>query len=102
MAQYKLVDVASVIRSKNSGPFELTFDVIFKDFETYNKVKDANIFNEKMFCELYHIKAEDIINIIHFDPAKAIKTTIVRPIRCVRRTAAHTFDEDDLRIVTQT
>ena len=80
MAQYKLVDVASVIRSKNSGPFELTFDVIFKDFETYNKVKDANIFNEKMFCELYHIKAEDIINIIHFDPAKAIKTTIVRPI----------------------
>ena len=80
MAQYKLVDVASVIRSKNSGPFELTFDVIFKDFETYNKVQDANIFNEKMFCELYHIKAEDIINIIHFDPAKAIKTTIVRPI----------------------
>lgn len=80
MAQYKLVDMASVIRSKNSGPFELTFDVIFKDFETYNKVKDANIFNEKMFCELYHIKAEDIINIIHFDPAKAIKTTIIRPI----------------------
>ena len=80
MAQYKLVDVASVIRSKNSGPFELTFDVIIEDFETYNKVKDANIFNEKMFCELYHIKAEDIINIIHFDPAKAIKTTIVRPI----------------------
>ena len=80
MAQYKLVDVASVIRSKNSGPFELTFDVIFKDFEIYNKVKDANIFSEKMFCELYHIKAEDIINIIHFDPAKAIKTTIVRPI----------------------
>ena len=29
MAQYKLIDVASVIRSKNSGPFELTFDVIF-------------------------------------------------------------------------
>ena len=73
MAQYKLVDVASVIRSKNSGPFELTFDVIFKDFETYNKVKDANIFNEKMFCELYHIKAEDIINIIH--------STLQRPSR---------------------
>lgn len=80
MAQYKLVDVASVIRSKNSGPFELTFDVIFKDFDMYYKVKDTNIFNEKMFCELYHIKAEDIINIIHFDPAKAIKITIVRPI----------------------
>ena len=33
-----------------------------------------------MFCNLYHIKPEDIINIIHFDPAKAIKVTIVRPI----------------------
>ena len=80
MAQYKLIDVSSVIRSKNSGPFELTFDVIFRDFEMYNKVKDAKIFNEEMFCNLYHIKKEDIINIVHFDPAKAIKVTIVRPI----------------------
>ena len=37
--KYKLIDVASVIRSKNSGPYELTFDVIFKDFDMYNKVK---------------------------------------------------------------
>ncbi len=33
--RYKLRDVASVIRSKNSGPYELTFDVIFRDPETY-------------------------------------------------------------------
>ena len=80
MAKYNLIDVASVIRSKNSGPYELTFDVIFKDFETYNKVKAAKIFNEKMFAALYKIKESDIINIVHFDPAKAIKITIVRPI----------------------
>lgn len=80
MAKYNLVDVASVIRSKNSGPFELTFDIIFKEFDMYHKVRDAKIFNEKMFCALYNIKEEDIINIVHFDPAKAIKITIVRPI----------------------
>lgn len=78
--QYKLTDIASVIRSKNSGPYELTFDVIFKDFGMYEKVKAAKIFNEKMFASLYNIPESEIIGVVHFDPAKAIKTTIVRPI----------------------
>ena len=78
--KYKLTDVASVIRSKNSGPYELTFDVIFKDFELYERVKAAKVFNEKMFAELDQIPLSDIIGVVHFDPAKAIKTTIVRPI----------------------
>lgn len=78
--QYRLRDVASVIRSKNSGPYELTFDVIFKDFEMYEKVKATGIFNEKMFAELYHIPESEVLGVVHFDPAKAIKTTIVRPI----------------------
>ena len=77
---YKLTDVASVIRSKNSGPYELTFDVIFKDYEMYERVKAAGVFNNAMFASLYHIPETDIIGIVHFDPAKAIKTTIVRPI----------------------
>lgn len=78
--KYNLTDIASVIRSKNSGPYELTFDVIFKDFDMYEKVKAAKIFNEKMFASLYNIPESDIIGMVHFDPAKAIKTTIVRPI----------------------
>ncbi len=78
--KYNLTDVASVVRSKNSGPYELTFDVIFKDFEMYERVKAAKIFNEKMFASLYHVPEADIIGVVHFDPAKAIKTTIVRPI----------------------
>ncbi|MGI6477906.1 MAG: DUF4387 domain-containing protein [Salinivirgaceae bacterium] len=78
--KYKLTEIASVIRSKNSGPYELTFDVIFKDFEMYERVKAAKIFNEKMFASLYHVPESDIIGVVHFDPAKAIKTTIVRPI----------------------
>lgn len=78
--EYKLVDVASVIRSKNSGPYELTFDVIFKEFDFYERVKSANIFNNKMFSELYNIDESDIISVIYFDPAKAVKITIVRPL----------------------
>ena len=78
--KYKLIEVASVIRSKNSGPYELTFDVIFKEFDLYKKVKDAKAINEKNFALLYHIPESDIISLVYFDPAKAVKVTIVRPI----------------------
>ncbi len=77
---YKLNEIASVIRSKNSGPYELTFDVIFKDFDMYEKVKNARSINETNFAELYNIPQSNIISLIYFDPAKAIKITIVRPI----------------------
>jgi hypothetical protein len=30
-----IIDLVKIIRSKNAGPFELTFDIIFKDKETY-------------------------------------------------------------------
>lgn len=76
----KLFDVADVIRSKNSGPYELTFDIIFKDFETFEKVANANIINKSMFAKLYSIKEQDILDIVNFKPAKAIKITIVRPM----------------------
>lgn len=78
--EYNLKDIASVIRSKNSGPYELTFDIIFKDFEIYNQVKAANAINEPAFAKLYNIPQSDIIKLVYFDPAKAVKITIVRPI----------------------
>lgn len=33
--KYSIQDVASVIRSKNSGPYELTLDIIFKDWDIF-------------------------------------------------------------------
>lgn len=76
----KLIDIASVIRSKNSGPYELTFDVIFKDFETYGKVKAAQAVRKEKFCALYGIPETDVFHLVYFDPAKAVKITIRRPI----------------------
>lgn len=76
----KLIDVAQVIRSKNSGPYELTFDIIFKEDDMFEKVSKANIFNKTMFAKLYNINETDVMGIINFKPAKAIKITIVRPI----------------------
>lgn len=78
--KYNLPDVASVIRSKNSGPYELTFDVIFKDFEMYEKVKAARVINEKVIAHLYRVPETDVFSLVYFDPAKAVKATIVRPL----------------------
>jgi len=75
-----LKDIANVIRSKNAGPFELTLDVLLKDAETFEKMKAAEIVNKKMIGELYRIPEEDVLSIVYFPNAKAIKATIVRPL----------------------
>ncbi len=77
---YKLREMASVIRSKNSGPYELTFDIIFKTFDEYNFFKEHQVMKEEVFAKLYNIPAEHVLNLVYFDPAKAVKVTIVRPI----------------------
>ena len=76
----KLVDICNIIRSKNSGPYELTLDIIFKSKEKFNMIWKKKIINENLICNLYRIKKEDIINIVEFNPANAIKVTIKRPI----------------------
>jgi len=74
----KLWEVAKLIRSKNSGPFELTFDVIMKVRATYEKVRDANVINAQWFAHTYRLKPE-VVSIINYDAAAAIKITIPRP-----------------------
>ena len=78
--KYKLADLADVIRSKNSGPYELTFDIMFKTDEMYKCVAEAGVINKSAFAALYNISPDDVMEIVNFDPAKAIKVTIVRPV----------------------
>ena len=37
----KLYDAASVCRSKNAGPFQVTVDLMFRDMETYLRVLES-------------------------------------------------------------
>jgi len=76
----RLRDLADVIRSKNAGPYELTFDIMFKTEEIYKKVTESGIISKESFAKLYGISQNDVMEIIHFDPANAIKITIVRPV----------------------
>ena len=74
----KLKDLAKVIRSKNSGPFEITFDVIFDDKQRYERVKASNAINRENLAKIYSVKPEDIITFMFFEPALAFKLTLRR------------------------
>jgi hypothetical protein len=76
----KITEMASVIRSKNSGPYELTFDIIFKDRANFQLAKSSGIFTKKLFASLYGIEPESVLNVVAFEQANAVKATIVRPV----------------------
>jgi hypothetical protein len=48
-----LSDLATVIRSKNAGPFELTFDVLFANQDDYQQVVSSKQLSAESFAELY-------------------------------------------------
>ncbi len=75
-----LKDIANVIRSKNAGPFELTLDVLLKDQQMFEKLRRADVINTKVIAQLYQIPETDVISIVYFPNARAIKATIVRPL----------------------
>jgi len=78
MNRVPLSDLADVIRSKNAGPYELTFDIMFRRQVDYEYLKRSGCFDKKLIADLYSVAAENISNIIFFDPAFAIKITMVR------------------------
>lgn len=76
----KLKEIANVIRSKNAGPYELTLDVMLKDDAIFEKLRSTNAINENVIATLYKIPVEDVLSIVYFPNARAIKATIVRPL----------------------
>ena len=75
----KLSEIARVIRSKNAGPFEITFDIIFSDRTTYERVKRTGLIGRNLFSRLYRVP-EEHCDFLCFDGACAFKCTIPRPI----------------------
>lgn len=74
----RLVDLAHVLRSKNSGPFEITFDVLFDDDAVYERVKGCQALHTARMAELFGVPVEDVIVCMFFDPARAFKLTLRR------------------------
>ena len=75
-----LTAYAKVIRSKNSGPFELTFDVMFDAEEPYRHVKASGAINTAAVARVFSIAADQVLVCTAFDAARAFKVTIKRPV----------------------
>jgi hypothetical protein len=74
----KLSDLAKTIRSKNAGTDKITFDVIFANPETYARVVRSGAITRESMSALYRIDPARITDFVIFDPALAIKFTILR------------------------
>ena len=74
-----LREAARVIRSKNSGPFELTLDVLFIDRARYELFKSRALIDAKLISRLYGV-SEELVTVVWFEPANAVKATMRRRV----------------------
>ncbi len=84
MTSHKLHELAKTIRSKNAGVNKITFDIIFRDRENYERVKRSRTLTRETVARLYRIEPERISDFVEYDPGFAIKFTIyrLRPSGC--------------------
>jgi hypothetical protein len=74
----KLADLAAIIRSKNAGVNQITFDIIFPDAASYRRVLASGAVTRESVARLYGIPQSRISDFVTFDVANAIKFTLYR------------------------
>ena len=74
----KLSQLANTVRSNNDGVDLITFDIIFRERDAYERVKRARVITRDTVAKLYCLAPERIVDFVEFDPANAIKFTIYR------------------------
>ncbi len=79
MATQALRNLADIVRSKNAGPYRITFDILFRDKARYEAVKATGAINADAVAAAYGLRREDISSFFEIDMANAIKITIKRP-----------------------
>lgn len=72
-----LADLTSLIRSKNAGPFALTFDIMFADEPSYHRVKNSGVLTRELFAEKFHTPLSKV-KFFACDNALAFKFSIPR------------------------
>ena len=78
MSARPLVELAKTIRSKNAGVDQITFDIILRDRESYELVKQSRALTRESVSQLYGVARERITAFVEYDPALAIKFTVRR------------------------
>lgn len=77
MSEHTLRDLLVSVRSKNAGPFTVTFDLFFADSEGFHRAVDDEVVTPERVAPLYGLAPSDV-RVFPFLPAFAIKVSIPR------------------------
>lgn len=75
----ELWQLTKLIRSKNAGPFELTFDIMFKDEESYDRVSKSLLFTAERIALLYGVPQAQV-RLFEIKEILTIKFSIPRKV----------------------
>ncbi|MGW2855393.1 DUF4387 family protein, partial [Streptomyces sp. NPDC001215] len=64
----RLLDLCSLIRSKNAGPFVLTFDFMCHDQDSYDRLRTSALLTPALFADLYGTDPAQVL-VVHHDRA---------------------------------
>ena len=70
-------EVLTSARSKNAGPFSVSFDLFFPDLATFEMVRDNNVFDPEVVGAIYRLPPHQV-KVHHFAPALAVKIAVPR------------------------
>jgi hypothetical protein len=70
--------LAQLIRSKNAGPFWITFDIVFENVEDFERVVSAKVLTKEWISGTYKIPQDTLI-FVEIPTARAIKFSFPRP-----------------------
>jgi hypothetical protein len=82
-------ELAQVVRSKQAGPYRLTFDIVFDDPAVYQRVRRSGVITPELVAGLYSVPLEQITAFTDFERGLAFKITMRR-----RLTAGDPGDTD--------
>ncbi len=75
----RLYDLATVIRSKNAGPFTLTIDVVLPDVTTFRRVLAAGGLAPERIAALYDV-APGAVRVVPFERVLTVKVALPRQV----------------------
>jgi hypothetical protein len=75
-----ILDIARVVRSKNSGPYELVLDIMLKDRKLFDALRASGQFTPERLAKVYGVELAEIRRIVWFEPANAVKVVMPRRI----------------------
>jgi Domain of unknown function (DUF4387) len=74
-----LGNMATILRSKNAGPFMTTVDLFFSEESNYRRVKQSKVLTPQHLSALYRIPESAVVGVMYMDRINGIKITIVKP-----------------------